>query len=1338
MRFLKWNCCSIYLALFMAVAFCALLQAQGEKERLLFYASFDKGVNADKAAGNPAGIFNGGPDWSNAGEPLKDPLFKLVPGIKGNGLLSGVDGQVVYYQAGKNINPSAWTITFWVVGLEGTNYLALQSHQQLFEMFGEGWARFYRYVPVGLWLLVSKRGPGGEEMVQTLTLPTSFDVNQWNFFALTYEKGKGASIYVNGKLAAKDAGIEAIEKPAWFRVGQSFGGSQKANRIIDEFKIYSTALAEADIAQKFLLEGKIDTEQRVVVSETDEKIVIDGTLREDEWRDATVICGLINQEQGTLADTQTRISLTYDDRYLYMAFQSDIPEEAKQIPETKLLRGILKNATLDHDANVDFDDCFGIFMIPRDPKGTLYRLYVNGIETTYEYAITPDNQVSLKWDPKWDVKSNVSLQGWVVESRIRLADLDIDRIKPDEEWKFQFFRIWKLLKDERDVWSYGGDGFGTVVFAEHEGFSVKMREFSGLTQERIDVKASLRNASKEQKTITAALAAGDTVLGSNEYALAPGEEKEFTAGGALSQIEAHMLNFEVKDKEGHPYYLQSVPYYLPQALTMTLRKYPSSKLIVVSWELRKIDKRAAELSAVIEISRKNDGTVVHSKQISPLPSLYGAVEVSTADIPLGSFDVKMSIRHDDQVLVSKTMHYEKRPLPEWFGNTLGISEKVPAPWTAMKVEDDAVSMWGRTYDYGGKLLPVQITNQGKEILSQPMALICRTSDGKIAKSSDGSAEISWKEKKPIKADFTRRQNLAGVNVTNNSYIEFDGMVWMEFEVAPLAQKTSIQELTLTIPMKKEYAHLINAYDYSLRSSGELPEGGYASGMGPRWVGDEEGGIQVFAETSHNWILKEKRKELEITNGPEEVLINVHFVDKPVVLDEPLSIALGFIVTPVKPPVPNMRDILSVSGDWFGIIKGTGTVGEYYRKAAEAHKGLVVYHLWRQGWWKTAPDYKGNPDHTGFYPMPKENLEREDYDTTKTDYGIMLYSAPYCRLQETWAASPEFAQFGDEWISDMNDVFIPNKKVSPALWKVEVTQSSRSFRDFTVWGLNKLITQGNLRAYYFDVAWPHASNNIYGGSGMVGEAGRPIPTTNFLGTRQLIRRIHTNLRQKQPDGKIFFHISGVIMPCWSFTDAMVNGENTVSLLDRKENRGYEKVLTLEQFAAEYAGQNNFGPYGVFLPQFERSGAIRTEEWKELGYGHAEYLLGLIFLHNSQLWFPAYIAAEPTVNLYYAFDENGLDSSYNYIGYWKQEAVELSEDVKASFFVSPDRKKAFMIVMNFAWQNKKLNLKLNPEKIGMAGNLNKATILYPEAKVQLAGNTLSGVTIPAKNFRLFLLQ
>ena len=123
------------------------------EEDILFYASFDKSVNADESAGNGKGIFNGDPaklKFEKALESQKDPLLKLVPSLKGNGLLTGVNGQVVYYQAAGNINPASWTVTFWVKGIDGKNYLEeKKNYQQLFDMCGGGWTRFYKYDNTG-------------------------------------------------------------------------------------------------------------------------------------------------------------------------------------------------------------------------------------------------------------------------------------------------------------------------------------------------------------------------------------------------------------------------------------------------------------------------------------------------------------------------------------------------------------------------------------------------------------------------------------------------------------------------------------------------------------------------------------------------------------------------------------------------------------------------------------------------------------------------------------------------------------------------------------------------------------------------------------------------------------------------------------------------------------------------------------------------------------------------------------------------------------------------------------------------------------------------------------
>ncbi len=114
----------------------ATVLAQQADAPLLFYASFDKGVDADVARGEPKGLFNGaryGLEWAKTERSHADPLLKLAPGLKGNGLLTGRNGQVVYYQAKGNINPTAWTITFWAKALAGKDYLRRDvGHMQMF------------------------------------------------------------------------------------------------------------------------------------------------------------------------------------------------------------------------------------------------------------------------------------------------------------------------------------------------------------------------------------------------------------------------------------------------------------------------------------------------------------------------------------------------------------------------------------------------------------------------------------------------------------------------------------------------------------------------------------------------------------------------------------------------------------------------------------------------------------------------------------------------------------------------------------------------------------------------------------------------------------------------------------------------------------------------------------------------------------------------------------------------------------------------------------------------------------------------------------------------------
>jgi hypothetical protein len=228
-----------------------------------------------------------------------------------------------------------------------------------------------------------------------------------------------------------------------------------------------------------------------------------------------------------------------------------------------------------------------------------------------------------------------------------------------------------------------------------------------------------------------------------------------------------------------------------------------------------------------------------------------------------------------------------------------------------------------------------------------------------------------------------------------------------------------------------------------------------------------------------------------------------------------------------------------------------------------------------------------------------------------------------------------------------------------------------------------------------------------------------PIRNILGTRKMFQRIYTLMKAKHPDGKVFYHMSGEIMlPVDSFCDALIDGENYTGLLDRKDNRGYEKVLSVDQFRTEYSAQNNFGPASIFLPEFERAKSINPDEWKTVGYQHADYLMGLIFLHNSNLWW-SYMPYDHVAQVYTAMDKTGWNANWTFIPYWHQKYFSLPQGVYASLYQSPDDGKVLLVLMNTSGKDQDINLPMTLDK----STFKTATAVYPD-QILIAQNGKTG--------------
>ncbi len=1313
----------------LRLAICGLLlsasAAFADEPKLTLYLPFDGSIAPAIAKGNAVPRY---------GRPNEAPGF--TDGISGKGFLTGGSNQNVTFDAAGNISPEQWTITFWLKGLPGAKWNVQGDLHGWWELNGEQgeimW--LYKYLERATPWLLARPKPGQGD-TETLYAPAPPE-EQWQYWAVSWRKGSGAFLYLNGQFVGQLAG-EAPNPVKVISIGQPVNKGEQ-NKIIDEFKIYDTALDAGSIAHRYWQEGDFALNPALTVTRTGRQITIDGKIDPAEWQNAAGFAGLVNSENWSMTAAQTRGRITYDDQNLYLALHSDNPPEARDNPDNVVLHGFVKRDTTTPGPGVLQDDNFAVDIMPQTAGGTVYSLHANVLDVIYDYSRSNGGGVNANWESGAKVKSVIGMDGWSLEAAIPLKSLGVERITDGTIWHVDFSRVWKLLSQHTDSWAPGSKviegevsanvGFGKLHFTGEATATASVQEFSIAKNGQVTAQLNLSNPGNTAQEFTVTLAAGDKTAQEQKVTLQSGENQQVTLQALLKESNGALVGIAVRN--GSRVLLdQKAPLILEQVGQLNMWKYPSREQIRLGWVIQGNDAPAT-LSLNAEI-KDAAGKVVQNVNVAQLPSEIGSSMVDVKSLAPGKYTLAMQIKKGGDVLQQQTLPYEKQPLPSWLGNTLGISDKVPPPFTDIQVDQakDAVSIWGRTYDYAGRLLPQQIVNQGKEMLAAPMQFVVKASGGAAQASGSSKAQnAQWTKIHAVRSDSLRSQTLGPVDLETDSYVEFDGMTWMNLKVSPRAKQANVDGLAIEIPLKAEWAELIKPYDdYSLQNTGKLPAKGWkgnASSM--PWVGNGNGGFQLFQESTANWI-GSKTSEI-VPDGKGSVVLRVHLIDQPTTLGESMNFAFGWVTSPVKSAPRDHRDWRMID-QWLisNDPQGTTPVGAYAKQAAALNPGIKQYALWWTHWWWMPKDI---PNFTEPVPVPDPSKT----DAVRNYNGITVYGAPYGRLNEMGVANPWFEQFGDEW-DPSTSKFVPDLNLPEGQRVFRVSHAARSLQDFYAWGTNELLKDGKVQGLYFDVSRPIADSNIYHGAGVVMPDGSIEPTRDILGMRRTFQRIYTLMKEKHPQGRVFYHMSGEIMlPLNSFVDAMVDGENYNTRLDRPGNLGYEDLLSLDQFRTEYSTQNNFGPASVLLPEFKPALPVEGDTWKKLGYHpHAQYVMGLLLMHDSNVWW-ANFPPEILVDVYSSLDKTGWNSSWKFVPYWNQQYFTLPQGINASVYESPDGKKNVLVVMNTSGKDQQIELPLALGK----NTLRTAKAVYPDKPLSVRNGKITSLQIPNNNFQMVLLE
>ncbi len=551
----------------------------------------------------------------------------------------------------------------------------------------------------------------------------------------------------------------------------------------------------------------------------------------------------------------------------------------------------------------------------------------------------------------------------------------------------------------------------------------------------------------------------------------------------------------------------------------------------------------------------------------------------------------------------------------WENNDLGLDHSVPAPWTPVKVTGHTVGVWGRTFTFPeAGPWPSELSSAGTPLLARPLRVTLVTSQGSvqwkgsaaITPAAEDRAEIQWHGQE------------AGLALTVNGSIEFDGFARLDLILRTSRPEPTITELVAEIPFRRSLAKFFSrgfSYDFvQQRSSvaswrGEIGEtAGYLdkdlqlSFVNHLWIGDEKRGAELNLPTDFNWAPGSPSNALEIRLNNTEAVLRLNLINRPKVIRGEERFTFAILPTPTKPiPVKNYRQQVLLASSLTGGSKRTlnNELWTFY--------GILFADSLPLGTWGLP-----NPPHD---PERKAQFDKAMATAARNGLGVIPYSAG-CLLS---LKAPELEKYRPYWVTN------PNKEHKGRSENVMVSHYPKSIRDFLVWNhVEAARTVPQYRGLYFDVA--DIAYNVTNPNANEYDMARQ-PAANFkpiYEMRDFYKRVYKAVKAVRPDYLITMHEAKVPQVFGTFAEFMLSGEGlNATFLDAGRALAISRKLAPGQppYMPDYSLLTDgfwkacYVPQGyvnVFLPQITktfppgRNGKSSEAAWRDWFANHPEFV------------------------------------------------------------------------------------------------------------------------------------
>ena len=533
----------------------------------------------------------------------------------------------------------------------------------------------------------------------------------------------------------------------------------------------------------------------------------------------------------------------------------------------------------------------------------------------------------------------------------------------------------------------------------------------------------------------------------------------------------------------------------------------------------------------------------------------------------GIYEVKAEIVKNHKTITTLSKSFERINFP-WENNSLGISEQVYSPFTALQYHDNHVAMVLREYEFNALGLLENIQSKGKSLLANGMFYGYNTPNGKWQ-----FTEGKWLRQSGNIGVYQSKAQGDGFLLKSTSTIEYDGAIKVELELIPDKNQTPlITDFYLDIPLRSNLIKLFHIIQSSsirnnpaikvpagenvIWKSTDNSNGDMLGNMHPYlWLGEMDRGIAWFGDNDKNYSVDDNKPVQMLIRHGEKLILRVYFVNKPFNLRTPRKLVYGMQVSPAKPmPVDWRKPAMNIpphggSNPYWGIRPAFS--GKY-----------PVNNDWSFVDAMVKARETGNIDNTFIETWHKKNYanlntEMQKYYLTHARGGhqnmmasigknpTMLYFEEHAQDQTT----PEWKIFQDEWNTEayssrewMQEKDLTN---SQAICRSgEWINSAVSYQNFALWYAKKWLEHGI--GIYCDNTFPRDDYDPNTSDAYLRPDGLIQPSASIWNLRDYHKRLWVLAREMQKYTQyplmINLHITnGMIIPVTAWTDAQLDLE-----------------------------------------------------------------------------------------------------------------------------------------------------------------------------------------------------